>query len=229
MDQSAAKKLAGETAAQWVKSGMRIGLGTGSTTAYAIRAIGRRIQEEGLNVRGVPTSSAAELLAREHGVPLCTLDEMTGHLDLAVDGADEVSASLDLIKGRGAAHTREKLVARQARRFVVLIDPSKQVDLLGSKMPVPIEVIPMAARVTLRSLDVMGAKGKLRMGLRKDGPVVTDQGFWVIDARFDGIEDPASLDSDLLALPGVLDHGLFVQMATDVIIGTPSGVQVVNR
>ena len=229
MDQSAAKQSAGETAAQWVKSGMQIGLGTGSTTAYAIRAIGRRVREEGLNVRGVPTSSAAELLAREHGVPLCTLDELTGLLDLALDGADEVSASLDLIKGRGAAHTQEKLVARQARRFVVLIDPSKQVDQLGSKMPVPIEVIPMAASVTLRSLDAMGAKGELRLGLRKDGPVVTDQGFWVIDAKFDGIEDPASLDSALLALPGVLDHGLFVQMATDVIIGTPAGVQVVNR
>ena len=229
MGQGAAKQRAGETAAQWVASGMHIGLGTGSTAAYAIRAIGRRIREEGLSIRGVPTSSAAGLLAREHGVPLCTLNEVTGSLDLALDGADEVSSALDLIKGRGAAHTREKLVAQQARRFVVLIDPSKQVEQLGTKMPVPVEVMPMAADIVLRSIHALGAEGQLRMGLRKDGPVVTDQGFWVIDAWFDGIEDPAALNSALLAMPGVLDHGLFVQMATDVIVGTPDGVQVLSR
>ncbi len=229
MGQSAAKRLAGETAAQWITSGMHIGLGTGSTTAYAIRAIGRRIREEGLMVRGVPTSSSAELLAREHGLPLCSLDNVTGLLDVALDGADEVSPALDLIKGRGAAHTCEKLVARQAKRFVVLIDPSKQVDQLGSKMPLPIEVMPMAAGVIMRSLDAMGAKGELRMGLRKDGPVVTDQGFWVIDAWFDKIDNPEVLDSVILAMPGVLDHGLFVQIATDVIVGTPDGVQVLTR
>ncbi len=230
MNQNAAKKAAGEAAAAMARDGQRIGLGTGSTTAYTIAALGRRVREEGLQIVGTPTSFAAERLGRQHGIPLATLDELDA-LDIAFDGADEVSPGFDLIKGRGAAHTREKVVASLAARFVVLIDPSKQVERLGTRMPVPVEVLPMAAAPVTRALEGLGARPVLRMGLRKDGPVVSDQGFWIIDAHFDaGIDDPAALDRALLALPGVLDHGLFIGMATDVVVGEPSGeVQVLRK
>ena len=219
---SEAKKAAGEAAVTLAESGMRIGLGTGSTTAYAIAALGRRVRTEGLSIIGTPTSFAAERLAREHGVPLATLDELDV-LDIAFDGADEVSPALDLIKGRGAAHTREKVVASLAARFVVLADPSKLVEQLGTKMPVPVEVLPMATASILRSLERLGARPVLRMGVSKDGPVVSDQGMWIIDAHFDAIADPTELDQALHAIPGVLDHGLFIQMATDVLIGKADG------
>jgi ribose-5-phosphate isomerase (EC 5.3.1.6) len=218
-----AKKAAGEQAAELVRTGMRVGLGTGSTTAYALRAIGRRIRESSLHVMGVPTSFASERLARECGIPLTTLDDID-ELDLALDGADEVSPDLDLIKGRGGAHTREKVVAAQARRFIVLTDPSKDVDRLGAKRVLPVEVLPMATGPVIRTLSGLGADASLRMVREKDGPVVTDQGFWLIDAQFDGgIDDPAHVDRTLRDTPGVLDHGLFLDMATDVFVGHPDG------
>ncbi len=218
----AAKRAAGEHAATFVESGMCVGLGTGSTTAHAIKAIGRRVREDGLKIRGVPTSFAAERLARASGIPLVTLDDVD-RLDVAFAGADEIDDALNLIKGRGAAHTREKVVAAQADRFVVLADPSKRVERLGAKMPVPVEVLPMATAPVMRALRRLGAEPELRMGTGKDGPVVTDQGFWVIDARFEGIDAPNEVDCALQATPGVLDHGLFLGMATDVLIGTPDG------
>jgi len=230
--QDAAKRAVGEAAAALVEDGMRLGLGTGSTAAIAIEAIGRRVREEGLRVAGVPTSFAAERLARQHGVPLLTLDTLglegldpgVPALDLALDGADEVDGALDLTKGRGGAHTREKVVAALARRFVVLADPSKKVERLGTKMPVPVEVLPMATAAVARALRDLGARPVLREGGGKDGPVVTDQGFWILDAHFpDGVADAAELDATLLYTPGVLDHGLFIGLATDVLIGTPEG------
>lgn len=218
-----AKKAAGERAADLVRTGMRVGLGTGSTTAYALRAIGRRIRESSLHVMGVPTSFASERLARECGIPLTTLDD-TDVLDLALDGADEVSPSLDLIKGRGAAHAREKVVAAQAKRFIVLTDPSKDVARLGEKRVLPVEVLPMALGPVRRTLTNLGADATLRMGQAKDGPVVTDQGLWVIDASFDGgMDAPAHVDRVLRDTPGVLDHGLFLDMATDIFVGHPDG------
>ena len=230
-DSERAKRAAGEAAAALVTDGMRLGLGTGSTTAFAIEAVGRRVREEGLRIVGVPTSFAAERLARQHGVPLATLDDLAldrlapedAALDLAMDGADEVDPAFALIKGRGAAHTREKVVASLAARFVVLIDPSKEVDRLGTTMPVPVEMLPMAEAAVARALRGLGAEPVLRMGQKKDGPVVTDQGFWILDARFDGINDPAALGAAIHAIPGVLDHGLFVGLATDVFVGEPDG------
>lgn len=220
--QAVAKRAAGEAAAALVESGMCVGLGTGSTTEYAIEAIGRRVREEGLEIVGTPTSYAAELLARKLRIPLAPLDELA-ELDLAIDGADEIDPELNLIKGRGAAHSREKVVASLARQFIVLGDESKLVDRLGRSMPVPVEVLPMAATPVRRALERMGAPVEIRMGVRKDGPVVTDQGFWILDAHFRDIEDPEALDAALLALPGVLDHGLFLGIATDVLVGELDG------
>lgn len=223
--QQAAKRAVAERVAAMIDDGMCVGLGTGSTAALAIAALGARIRDGGLQIVGTPTSFAAERLARRHGIPLATLDELS-RLDLALDGADEVSPTLDLIKGRGAAHTREKVVAAQADRFVVLVDDTKLVDRLGTRMPLPVEVLPMATAPVMHALKELGAEPVLRMGVRKDGPVVTDQGFWVIDAHFEGIDEPPALDRALLALPGVLDHGLFLQMATDVLVGRTETGQV---
>ena len=198
------KAVAGKAAAALVEKGMRVGLGTGSTTAFAILELGRRIREEGLHCVGTPTSFAAERLAREAGIPLATLDELP-RLDIALDGADEVDPNLNLIKGRGAAHTREKIVEALADRFVVLVDDSKMVAKLGTKMPLPVEVLPMAVTPVMRRIEALGGKPELRMGKMKDGPVVTDQGFWVIDAHFpNGLGDLAVLNTELLKTPGVL-------------------------
>lgn len=225
------KEAAGRAAAALVESGMRIGLGTGSTTAFAIAEVGRRVREEGLRVAGVPTSFAAERLARQHGVPLLSTDDLgldaldpeAPALDLALDGADEVDPAGALIKGRGAAHVREKVVAALAARFVVLVDESKLVDRLGTRMPVPVEVLPLAQPAVARALRGLGAEPELRMGQQKDGPVVTDQGLWVLDARFDGIDDAGALGGAIDGIPGVLGHGLFVGMATDVVVGAAGG------
>lgn len=223
MDRDAAKKAAGQEAATLVRDGMALGLGTGSTTAYALEAIGRRVQDEGLDVRGVPTSFAAERLARRHGIPLTTLDD-DPQLDLAIDGADEVDEALRLIKGRGGAHAREKVVATQADRFVVVADPTKEVTQLGTEQPLPVEVLPMATTPVSQALRDRGAAPDLRLADAKDGPVVSDQGLWIVDAHFsDGIDDPEALDQFLNARPGVLDHGLFLGVATDVIVGHPNG------
>lgn len=226
------KRAVGEAAARLVEPGMCLGLGTGSTTAFAIEVIGARVRREGLRVAGVPTSFAAERLARQHGVPLLSLDSLNldrlapgaPALDLALDGADEVSPALDLIKGRGAAHVREKVVAALAARFVVLADATKLVNRLGTTMPVPVEVLPMAEAAVARALVGLGAQPVLRMGQRKDGPVVTDQGFWILDAHLDGgIDDPAALGQAIDAIPGVLGHGLFVGMASEALVGRADG------
>ncbi len=220
--QDAAKQAVGEAAARLVTDGMRVGLGTGSTTAYAIEAIGRRVREEGLHIVGVPTSFAAERRARTFGIPLVSLDDVE-RLDLAVDGADEVDPVFNLIKGGGAAHTREKIIAAQATRFVVLVDESKLVRRLGETRAVPVEVLPMALAPICRSLERLGARPELRMAVRKDGPVVTDQGFWIVDAMFAPIAQPAELAIELQALPGVLDHGLFIGMTHEVLVATGDG------
>ena len=217
-----AKQAVGEAAAQLVEHQNVVGLGTGSTAACALEALGRRIQTDGLQITGVPTSSAAAVLARRYSIPLVGLDTVSG-LDIVLDGADEVDPVGNLIKGRGAAHTQEKVVASFSRRFVVMIDDSKRVNRLGELKPVPVEVLPMAAHPVTEALRGMGARPVLRMGVHKDGPVVTDQGFWVIDAYFQDLRNPQVMSDQLLRLPGVLDHGLFVGMTTDLLVGHTDG------
>lgn len=218
----AAKQRVGERVAAWVVDGMVVGLGTGSTAVRAIEAVGRRVAEESLRIVGVPTSFFAERAARGLGIPLANLDEVE-RVDLAFDGADEVSPALDLIKGRGAAHSREKVVAAASDRFVVLVDESKLVDRLGTRFPVPVEVMPMAVTPVMRAMERLGGRPSLRIGERKDGPVVSDQGFWIVDVSFDGIDDPAAMDRAIRSVPGVLDHGLFIGLATDVLVGRADG------
>ena len=220
--QNSAKELVGQEIASRVVNGMIVGLGTGSTAAMAIRSLGKRVRSEGLRCTGVATSFDAENLAIENGITLNTLAG-AGRIDMAFDGADEVSPRLDLIKGRGGAHTREKIVAAAADQFVVLVDQSKLVETLGTKVPVPVEVLPMAAPTVSEALESLGGQPALRKASQKDGPVVTDQGFWIIDSMFGKIESPGELAIAISTIPGVLDHGLFVGLATEVLVGKADG------
>lgn len=213
------KQEVGRAAAGRVQSDSILGLGTGSTTAYAIEYIGERLQSGELkNIVGVPTSFQAEVLARKYGVPLTTLD-VIDHMDLAIDGADEVDPQKNLIKGGGAAHTREKIVDSLADVFIVVVDSGKLVDKLGSTFLLPVEVIPMAVTPVMRAIKKLGGKPELRMGVKKAGPVVTDQGNLVIDVKFDNIEDPANLEKTINNIPGVLENGLFVGVADIILVG----------
>ncbi|ESA37104.1 ribose 5-phosphate isomerase [Leptolyngbya sp. Heron Island J] len=213
------KQEVGRAAAAQVKSGSIVGLGTGSTTAFAIQFIGERLASgEITDVVGIPTSFQASVLAKKHGIPLTTLDEAP-RIDIAIDGADEVDPQQNLIKGGGAAHTREKVVDGLAERFVVVVDSSKLVDKLGSTFALPVEVLPMAVAPVTRALTALGGTPELRMGVNKDGPVITDQGNMVLDVKFTGIDNPAELEKTVNNIPGVLENGLFVGLADEVLIG----------
>lgn len=213
------KQYVGKAAADRVQSGTIVGLGTGSTTAYAIQYIGERLQSGELkDIKGIPTSFQATVLAKQYGIPLTTLDEVD-HVDIAIDGADEVDPNKNLIKGGGAAHTREKIVDSLAEVFIVVVDNSKLVDRLGSTFLLPVEVIPMAMTPVMKALEKLGGKPTLRMGVKKAGPVVTDEGNLVIDVKFDAIENPVELEKEINNIPGVLDNGLFVGVADIILVG----------
>jgi ribose 5-phosphate isomerase A len=213
------KQLVGIAAAQEVQSGMVVGLGTGSTTAYTIEELGARLANGTLQeIVGIPTSFQASVLAKKYGIPLRSLDDVS-KIDIAIDGADEVDPAKNLIKGGGAAHTREKVIDAMADRFVVVVDRSKLVDKLGSTFAVPVEAISMAIAPVTRAIEKLGGKPELRMGVKKVGPVITDQGNMVIDVWFDQIPDPAELEQSLNNIPGVLENGLFVNLADLILVG----------
>ncbi|MGL5083185.1 MAG: ribose-5-phosphate isomerase RpiA [Microcoleaceae cyanobacterium] len=213
------KQLVGKAAAERVQSGSIVGLGTGSTTTYAIQFLGERLQRgEISDIKGVPTSFDASLLAKKYSIPLTTLDDVD-HIDIAIDGADEVDPHKNLIKGGGAAHTREKLVDALAEQFIVVVDSSKLVDRLGSTFLLPVEVLPIAITPVMRAIEKLGGQPTLRMGVRKVGPVITDQGNMVVDVKFDSIDNPAELEKTLNNIPGVLENGLFVGVATLILVG----------
>ena len=217
----AAKRRAGESAADLVDDGTTVGLGTGSTAAHAIRALGEAV-DAGLDVRGVPTSFAARELAREAGVPLVALDEIE-RVDLAIDGADQI-ADGTLVKGGGAAHARAKVVDAAADRCVVVADPTKVAEVLDH--PIPVEVLPDARGVVGRRIRQAGGDPELRAAERKDGPVVTDNGNLVLDCDFGAVDDPRALSTTLSATPGVVEHGLFVGLADEIHVGDEDGVTV---
>jgi ribose 5-phosphate isomerase A len=216
----AAKRNAGEAAADLAADGMVVGLGTGSTAAHAIRALGERV-DAGLDIAGIPTSYQSRALAREVGIPIATLEDATP--DLAIDGADQVAGG-DLVKGGGAAHAREKFVDAAAARFVVVADETKLVDALDH--PVPVEVLPDAVPVVEAAIEDLDGKPILRAAERKDGPVVTDNGNLVLDCDFGTIAEPAELARALSGTPGVVEHGLFVGLSDAVYVGRADGVEV---
>ncbi len=193
---------------------MTVGLGTGSTAAHAIRSLGKRVGE-GLAVRGIPTSGASAALARAEGIPLVDLNGVE-RVHLAIDGADEVDRQKRCIKGGGGALLREKIVASAADRLVLIVDSGKTVERLGA-FPLPVEVVPFAREQVRRQMLALGASVEVRAGT--DGPFVTDEGNGILDCRFGEIADAAALAARLDAIPGIVEHGLFIDMADDVIVG----------
>lgn len=216
-----AKRAAARAAADLVTSGMRIGFGTGSTFRHALERLAERIRDEGLDVAGVPTSAATAAEARRLGVPLIDLDDVS-ELDLAIDGADEVDAAKNLIKGGGGALLREKIVAAAARELIVLVSSNKLVERLGETFALPVEVVPFGLRQIAAGLERLGARPTLR--IRSNGePAITDNGNRVFDCAFAPIEDPAELEARIDRIPGVVESGLFVAMAGRVFVGDADG------
>ncbi len=223
------KKAAGIRAAQGIQPGMVLGLGTGSTVAYFLDALGARVSDGELpGVVGVPTSDRTESRATELGIPLTSLEE-AGSLDVTVDGADEVAPNFDLIKGLGGALLREKMIAQATTKLVIIVDEGKVVSKLGTRSPVPVEVLPFGWRSHLPFLGRVGATPELRLGA--DGePFHTDNGNYILDCHFPaGIPDPIALDGALAGRAGVLESGLFLGMAKEVLVGGDGGVDVLER
>jgi len=221
-----AKFAAAKRATAFVESGMKVGLGTGSTAAWMVRCVGERVRDEGLRIKGVPTSSRTAELAREMGIEVISLDEARW-LDLTIDGADEFDADLNLIKGGGGALLQEKIVATASDRMIVIADPAKEVAHLGA-FPLPIEVIPFGWKATrtlveeaLESLDVLGRETGLRM--TGEAPFVTDEGNHILDLHLKRIGNPRQLSLVLNQIPGVVENGLFIDICDVVVIGHGDG------
>ncbi len=219
------KRAAAEASLKYVKDGMVLGLGTGSTARYVLEGIARRIAGEALEIKGVPTSLATAEAARLLHIPLTSLEEHPV-LDLAIDGADEVDPRLDLIKGLGGALFREKIVAGASKRFIVVVDASKLVPRLGTKAPVPVEVHPFGWRSTQARIEALGARAALRM--RGSEAFRTDNGNHIVDAAFGPIRSPATIASALNEIPGVAAHGLFLRMTDLVLAASEKGVKTLR-
>ena len=225
------KRQAAARALEHVRDGMKLGLGTGSTAKHFVDLLGERVRA-GLKIVGVPTSEATRLQATQCGVPLTTLDEVD-RLDLTIDGADEIDAALNLIKGGGGALLREKIVAAASDRMIVIADESKWVDTLG-RFPLPVEVIPFGLKATQRAIGKAfaetGNSGQMMARNGKDGHVfVTDGGHWIVDAQLGRISDAPRLAGLLTSIPGVVEHGLFIGLASTVVLAGAQGIRVVER
>lgn len=231
MNADAQKRAAAARAVEFVRPGMRLGLGTGSTAKHFVELVGERVRA-GLDVVAVPTSEATHADAKRWGIPLTTLDE-TPQLDLTVDGADEIGPDLSLIKGGGGALLREKIVAAASARMIVIADRSKWVAKLGG-FPLPVEVTPFGFEATRqaveRAIASLQRPGPLTLRQNKDGHAfVTDGGHWIIDAALERIDDPKAMAHALSSIPGVMEHGLFVGLAQMAILGGPDGIEIVER
>jgi len=215
------KLAAARRAVEYVEDGMVLGLGTGSTTKLAVDEIGRLVAE-GLKVIGIPTSLATEAQARSLNIPLTTLDKVE-RIDLTIDGADEVDPRLNLIKGLGGALLREKIVAFHSDMEIIIADDSKIVSRLGTKAPLPVEVVPFSHARTKAAIERLGCRATLRGG---DAPFITDNGNLIYDCRFDSIDDPERTETELNLIPGVVENGLFIGLADKAVIASPRGTEV---
>jgi ribose 5-phosphate isomerase A len=228
MSTAAFKKQAAEKAVEQVKSGMVLGLGTGSSASYAVAKIGELWQAGQLNnIVGIPTSEGTAALARKYEIPLASLNDHPV-IDLAIDGADEIDPHLNLIKGLGGALLREKMIELAAKRFVVIADSSKQVEKLGTHAPVPVEVVQFGWKAQARWLESLGCTPTLRGG--EAHPFVTDNGNYILDCAFpNGIDHPAELATILHNRTGVVEHGLFLSIASEAIVADANGLRVISR
>ena len=229
MDATALKIEAARIALSYVEDGMRLGIGTGSTANEFVKLLAERVAA-GLTIVGVPTSERTASLCLQLGVPLATLDEVP-RLDLTIDGADEVGAELSLIKGGGGALLREKIVASASKRMIVIADETKLVDTLG-RFALPIEITPFGRRSTEMSIgdaaSRLGLTGELSLRMTRDAPFVTDGEHYILDASFGRIPDPRALSDALHAIPGVVEHGLFIGMAHTAIIAGDGGIRTLH-
>jgi ribose 5-phosphate isomerase A len=216
------KKVVAKEVLKYIETDMVIGLGSGSTMVYVIEEIGNAVKEGMIKrIYGVPTSFQSEILGREHNIKILDFNTIE-KIDLAIDGADEVDPKKHLIKGGGGAHAREKYIDYFAERFIVVVDESKLVQALGQKFPVPVEVLPEAYRSVQKKLSNLGAVSQLRMALKKAGPVITDQGNFILDAKFTSLDQPRQLEMNINNIPGVLENGIFTRTVECVLIGSYS-------
>jgi ribose 5-phosphate isomerase A len=215
------KKAAALKAVEWIQDGMVLGLGTGSTTFYALEAIGEMVAK-GYDLVGIPTSISTENLANKFGIPLTTLDEVES-IDLTIDGADEVDPVKNLIKGMGGALLREKIVASVTEVEIIVVDDSKLVDILGTKSMLPVEVITFGHKRAKDRIEATGCKAYLRGG---ESPFITDSGNYIYDCRYESIGSPEELEQELDSIPGVVENGLFLGLASKIIIAGKGGIQV---
>lgn len=221
------KEKAGISAAHLIQNGMTVGIGTGSTVEFFIKELGRRVKEEDLSIKGITTSHQSKILCYQQEIPVIDVG-MVDQIDLAVDGADQIDYSLNAIKGGGAAHTIEKIVAAMAKQFILIGDESKLVDHLGLNNPIPIEVIPEAISFVQKKTRALGADPRIRMAVRKDGPVISDNGNFIIDLYFKQLQNLSEINNLLLSIPGVIETGLFIGMASQAFIAGADGIKVIK-
>ena len=219
------KKIAAEKATESIKSGMVVGLGTGSTVYYALLKLGDMVRE-GLDIVGIPTSDGTQRIAVAQQIPLTTL---AAHptIDLTIDGADEVDPHLNLIKGGGAALVREKIIANASKEILIVVDESKVSRVLGTTFPLPVEIVRFGWEATQAEVNRICGSSTLRLALShdRDQPLITDNGNYILDCHFDGIPEPDQVELQLNNIPGVVENGIFVNRADKIIVGTPSGIR----
>ena len=220
------KKIAAEKATESVRSGMVVGLGTGSTVYYALLKLGTMVRK-GLDIIGIPTSEGTEKIALEQKIPLTTLATHPT-IDLTIDGADEVDKDLNLIKGGGAALVREKIIANASKKILIVVDESKVSRVLGTTFPLPVEIVRFGWEATQTEVNRICGKSTLRQNSSHEGdlsPLITDNGNYILDCHFDGIPAPAEVESQLNNIPGVVENGIFVNRADKIIIGASTGIR----
>ena len=226
MEKEELKKLAGEKAIEHIEDGLIIGLGTGSTVEYTLRKLGE-LCREGLKIKGIPTSVHTKRIATEEKIPLTTLEE-NPVIDITIDGADEVDSNLNLIKGGGGALTREKIIAYNSKKVIIVIDDSKVVKCLGIDIPLPVEVVKFGWTSTKKTLEEFDCKVELRK-VMGDEPFITDNSNYILDCEFERIADPAQFEIEINSIPGVVENGLFIGLVDEVIVGGKQGISTLNK
>jgi ribose 5-phosphate isomerase A len=220
------KKLAGEEAVKHIKDGMIVGLGTGSTVEYTLRKLGQLVKD-GLKITGIPTSVHTQRIAKEEKIPLATLEDYP-EIDVTIDGADEVDSELNLIKGGGGALVREKIIAFNSKKVIIVVDDSKIVKCLGIDIPLPVEVVKFGWTSTKKTLEQFNCNVELR-NIMGDEPFITDNGNYILDCEFERIEDTLQMEMDLNIIPGVVENGLFIDLVNEVIVGGKQGVLTLDK
>jgi ribose 5-phosphate isomerase A len=220
------KKLAAEKALEYIEDGMIVGLGTGSTVEYALHKLGLLVKD-GLNIKGIPTSVHTKRIAKEQNIPLTTIEE-NPEIDVTIDGADEVDSNLNLIKGGGGALTREKIIAFNSKKVIIVIDDSKIVKALGIDFDLPVEVVKFGWSSVKKVLEDFKCNVKLRE-IMDNEPFITDNGNYILDCEFERIEDPITMEVELNSIPGVVENGLFVGLVDEAIVGSTQGILTLNK